>query len=316
MPISSVEQRTGKLYGGLWSQYDDDLFIKSLELFKDRWLANNESPDFFTGKRCLDVGCGGGRYSLAMARMGAKSVVGVDVSESGLKDAAMRGERIGYSNVTFKQATALELPFADAEFDFVCCSGVLHHTRSVEKGLHEIHRVLKPGGSMYLLLYGAGGVFWPLNYLLRPFAALVGQDDLDVAVENAGYAANKRRSVLDDLFVPILETYTRERVDQLLVDAGFPQSRRWMSARLDHETDAHTMLAELETRLLMWEAGYQTSTDPRKAVIQLHCANLCRTVIAAVRDLIEQQKAGRLSAEQLQDAVVGHGHHRLIATRA
>ena len=90
-------------------------------------------PDFFTGKRCLDVGCGGGRYSLAMARMGAKSVVGVDVSESGLTDAAMRAERMGYANVTFKQASALELPFADAEFDFVCCSGVLHHTRGVEQ---------------------------------------------------------------------------------------------------------------------------------------------------------------------------------------
>jgi SAM-dependent methyltransferase len=228
----------------------------------------------------------------------------------------MRGERIGYSNVTFKQATALELPFADAEFDFVCCSGVLHHTRSVERGLREIHRVLKPGGSLYLLLYGAGGIFWPLNALLRPFAALVGQDDLDVAVEHAGYAANKRRSVLDDLFVPILETYTKERVDQLLADAGFLQSRRWTSARLDHETDAHTMLAELESRLPMWEAGYQTSSDPMKVVVQLHCANLCRTVIAAVRDLIEQGTAGRLTAEQLQDAVVGHGHHRLIATRA
>ncbi|MGH9691512.1 MAG: class I SAM-dependent methyltransferase [Candidatus Acidiferrales bacterium] len=316
MPISSVEQRTGQLYGGLWSQYDDDLFVKSLQLFKDRWLANGEAPDFFAGKRCLDVGCGGGRYSFAMALMGAQSVVGVDVSESGLADAAQRGERLAYSNVTFKQSSALELPFPDAEFDFVCCSGVLHHTRSVERGLREIHRVLKPAGSLYLLLYGAGGVFWPLNYLLRPFAALVGQHDLDEAVENAGYAANKRRSVLDDLFVPILETYSKERVEQLLSDAGFPQHRRWTAARLDHETDAHTMLAELETRVLMWEAGYRHSADPTNATIQMHCANLCRTVIAAIRDLIEQHKMGRLTPEQLQDTVVGHGHHRLVATRS
>lgn len=316
MPISSIEQRTGKLYGNLWPQYDDELFAKSLDLFKDRWLANNEPADFFLGKRCLDVGCGGGRYSLAMARMGAQSVVGLDVSESGLLDARMRGERLGYSNVTFRQATALELPFGDAEFDFVCCAGVLHHTRSVERGLREIHRVLRPGGSLYMLLYGAGGVFWPLNALLRPFAALVTQDDLDVAVENAGFAANKRRSVLDDLFVPILETYTRERVDQLLAEAGFGQPRRWTSARLDHETDAHTMLAELESRVKIWDAGYQNTADPGKAVVQLHCANLCRTVISAVRDLIEQHKAGHLNAEQLQEAVVGHGHHRFIATRS
>jgi ubiquinone/menaquinone biosynthesis C-methylase UbiE len=316
MPISTIEQQTGKLYGGLWSQYDDDLFAKSLDLFKDRWLANNEPADFFQGKRCLDVGCGGGRYSLAMAKMGAKSVVGVDVSESGLKDAAMRADRLKFSNVTFRQATALELPFSDAEFDFVCCAGVLHHTRGVERGLREIHRVLKPAGSLYMLLYGAGGVFWPLNALLRPFASLITQDDLEVAVENAGYAANKRRSVLDDLFVPILETYTRERVDQLLSDAGFNAPRRWASARLDHETDANTMLVELESRVKMWEAGYQHTTDPRKAVIQLHCANLCRTVIQAVRDLIEQNKAGQLSGEQLQNAVVGHGHHRFVATRS
>ena len=44
MSTTSVEFRTGKLYGGLWSQYDDELFAKSLALFKDRWLANGEDP--------------------------------------------------------------------------------------------------------------------------------------------------------------------------------------------------------------------------------------------------------------------------------
>lgn len=315
MSTSTVEFRTGRLYGGLWSQYDDELFAKSLALFQDRWLANNEDLNFFKGKRCLDVGCGGGRYSMAMALMGAKSVVGMDVSESGLADASARAERLGYTNVTFKQASALKIPFADAEFDFVCCSGVLHHTRGVERGLREIHRVLQPRGSMYLLLYGAGGLFWSLNSLLRPFAALVSQADLDKAVEDAGYAANKRRSVLDDLFVPILETYTNERIEQLLLDAGFPVHRRWFSARLDHETDAYTMIAELESRLPMWVAGYQRSSNPMKVMLQQHAANLCRTVIAAAHDLTEQHKIGRISGEELQNTVVGLGHHRLVATR-
>lgn len=315
MSTASVELRTGKLYGGLWPQYDDELFQQSLALFKERWLANGEDVNFFAGRRCLDVGCGGGRFSMAMASMGAQSVVGADVSESGLADAAGRAQRLGYSNVTFRQASALELPFAGSEFDFVCCSGVLHHTRGVERGLREIHRVLKPGGRMYLLLYGAGGVFWPENALLRPFATLLGQNELDRAVGAANYAANKRRSVLDDLFVPILETYTEERVDQLLKDAGFRDTKRWTAARLDHETDAHTMLAELEHRLRMWEAGYVTSPDPLIAMVELHCANICRTVIAAVRDMIEANRAGRITDVQLQEAVVGHGHHRLTTTR-
>ena len=287
MSLSQVELRTGTLYGFVWPQYDDELFAQSLALFKERWLANGEDVNFFAGKRCLDVGCGGGRYSFAMALMGAQSVVGVDVSESGLADCRNRGQRLGYSNVTFQQASALALPFPDGAFDFVCCSGVLHHTAGVEKGLREIHRVLKPGGSLYLLLYGSGGIFWPLNYVLRAFASLLGEQELGAAVEAAGYAANKRRSVLDDLFVPLLETYSREKIERLLPDSGFPEWRIWTAARLDHETDAHTMIAELEARLRMWEAGYLHSADPAKAVIQLHCANMCRTVLAAARDAVE-----------------------------
>ena len=114
-----------------------------------------------------------------MALMGAKSVVGVDVSESGLAGRCRRapsGWAIRMSPSSRPRRSNCR--FADAEFDFVCCSGVLHHTRGVEQGLREIHRVLKPGGSMYLLLYGAGGVFWPLNYLLRPFATLVGPEPI------------------------------------------------------------------------------------------------------------------------------------------
>src|SRR5690242_13736880 len=63
MSLSQVELRTGTLYGSFWPQYDDELFAQSLALFKERWLANGEDVNFFAGKRCLDVGCGGGRYS-------------------------------------------------------------------------------------------------------------------------------------------------------------------------------------------------------------------------------------------------------------
>ncbi len=315
MPLSSVEERTAKLYGGLWGRYDDELFTQSVALFKERWLANGEDANFFVGKRCLDVGCGGGRYSFAMALMGAESVVGVDISESGLEDAKRRGARLGFSNVIFQQASALELPFPAGAFEFVCCSGVLHHTPGVERGLTEIQRVLKPGGSVYLLLYGSGGLFWPLNCLMRAFAALLGQDELECAVERAGYAASKRRAVLDDLFVPILETYSKERIGQLLRDAGFQQWRSWDSARMNHESDAHAMIAELETRVRLWRAGALNSPDPVKAVIQVDCANIFRAVISAARDLAEQHRAGRLTDQQLRDAVIGDGHHRLTAVR-
>jgi len=58
------------------------------------------------------------------------------------------------------------------------------------------------------------------------------------------------------------------------------------------------------------------SADPAKAIIELHCANMCRNVIAAARDAVELHRAGQISDQQLRDTVVGHGHHRLIATRS
>jgi len=213
-------------------------------------------------------------------------------------------------------ASALDLPIPDKEFDFVCCSGVLHHTLSVEKGLREIYRVLKPGGSAYLLLYGSGGIFWPLNSLLRTFAALVGEKDLSATIDNIGSAPNKRRVMLDDVFVPILETYSRERVEQLLRNTGFSNWRKWTSGQMDHERDPAALIAEMEDRSRLWQMGALHSTDPTKSTIQLHCANICRNVIAAARDLEEQCRAGRISQEQLRSTLIGEGHHRLIAERS
>jgi ubiquinone/menaquinone biosynthesis C-methylase UbiE len=313
--LSSVDFRTATLYGKLWPRYGDDLFSESVDLFAARWLANGEDPDFFRDKVCLDVGCGGGRYSFAMSRMGARSVVGIDLSETGLADARKRSEAFPPGNVRFMHASALELPFPDEQFDFVCCSGVLHHTPCVEKGLQEIYRVLKPGGFTYLLLYGAGGLFWPLNDLLRPLAALLGEQYLEKALDIMSCAANKRRVLLDDTFTPILERYSKERVEQLLKSAGFCGWRRWNSAQLDHESNAAVLIEEMEERGRLYGTEVCPS-NPQNAAIQLHCSNICRSVIAAARELERQCQSGHITEEELRAALIGEGHHRIIAERS
>jgi ubiquinone/menaquinone biosynthesis C-methylase UbiE len=313
--MNAIEERTGRLFGDLWAAYDDDLFKQSVELFGARWRANGEPEDFFTGKRCLDAGCGGGRFSFAMAHMGARSVVGVDVSASGIADATRRRDALGASNVAFRESSLLNLPFADGEFDFVCCSGVLHHTVSIERGLAEIHRVLAPGGSVYLLLYGAGGLYWPLNYVLRAFAQHLGQAEVDRCVDAAGLAANKRRTILDDLFVPILETYTAERVDVLLESAGFVNWRRWPAGQLDHEASAEALVDELRIRTALWTAG-AASAQPASAAIESGLARICDAVVETGALMIQQRRSGLVTDEQLRTAIIGNGHHRLIAQRS
>ncbi|MEJ7784300.1 MAG: class I SAM-dependent methyltransferase [Solirubrobacteraceae bacterium] len=315
MSRERVERATAQLFGDLWSRYDDRLFKESVELFECRWRENGEPPDHFQGKRCLDAGCGGGRYSFAMAQMGAAEVVGVDVGEEGLVDAQRRAEAIGATNLEFRQASALDLPFERAEFDFVCCCGVLHHTPGVERGLRELVRVLRPGGSVYLLLYGAGGLYWPLNLVTRPLAEALGQPEVDRAIAAAGLAANKRRTILDDLFVPILETYTGDRVDHLLRDAGFASWRRWTGGQNDHESDPSTLVDELRIKEAMWEAGAASAADEATAETERCLAVMTRDVVAVAETVIAQGVAGGLTDAQVREAIIGTGHHRIVAEK-
>ena len=310
-----MERETGRLFGELWSRYDDRLFKESVELFSRRWRENGEAMDYFRGKRCLDAGCGGGRYSFAVALMGASQVVGVDVGEAGLADARKRAQEVGTRNIEFHQASVLDLPFDDEAFDFVCCSGVLHHTPSVEGGLRECARVLRPGGACYLLLYGDGGLYWPLNYVLRPFANRLGREEVDRCVAAAGLAANKRRTILDDLFVPILETYALERVEDLLREAGFASWRRWQSGQNDHESDPAALVEELRIRGRMWEAGAGTAADPAQAALEKQLAELTGACVAAAESVVEDGRRGRLTESQVRAVVLGTGHHRIVAEK-
>ena len=312
---TATEASTGALYGDLWNRYDDRLFLDSVEMFEKRWLANGEAEGYFRGKRCLDAGCGGGRYSMAMAMMGAASVVGIDLGEEGLADARKRSEKLGLRHIEFERASVLNLPLAAGEFDFACCSGVLHHTSGIERGLRELHRVLRSGGELYLLLYGAGGLFWPATLLLRPLAETIGRQELEKAVAAAGLPANRRRAILDDYYVPILETYTRERVESLLRSSGFGEWRYWGAGQLDHEAGTPAMIGELEVRLTLWETAAKECTGGNSAAAAACGAAMLRSVVETARALLAEHESGRLSAAELRDAVIGHGHHRLVARR-
>ncbi len=93
---------------------------------------------FADGKDLLEVGCGTG---LLLARFGgfAKRAVGMDLSEGMLEHARARGLEV-------KHGSATSLPFPDASFDVACSFKVLAHIPDIDRALHEMFRVVKPGG--------------------------------------------------------------------------------------------------------------------------------------------------------------------------
>ena len=72
--------------------------------------------------------------------LGAKSVIGVDYNDDGLKIAK---KNFKHKNLFFLKQDVLNLKFKSRSFDIVFSNGVLHHTNNLEKGIKELHRVCK-----------------------------------------------------------------------------------------------------------------------------------------------------------------------------
>lgn len=97
----------------------------------------------------LDVGCGTGILleQLASTRDGMH-LYGLDVSEGMLAWAKQKLAK--YSNVELQLGSVAELPYEDNRFDYVTCIQSFHHHPDSMQSLRQMHRVLKPGGSLLI----------------------------------------------------------------------------------------------------------------------------------------------------------------------
>lgn len=232
---SSLEDRTRTLYGSLWVEFDNEAYFgEAAALLGARLERNGLGRDALVGKRGLDAGCGGGRYTVALRKLGAGSVVGLDFGVRGIRDGRARVARAGVDGVTFCVGSVLEMPFDDGSFDFVMSNGVLHHTRDPFKGLGEMRRVMKPGGTGWLYLYNSDGVYWMVRKTMRRMVEAIPEEFAKEVLTSLGVLHNRLFLIMDSLYVPIEENYTREEVEGMLARAGF---RRWRLLRRGADRD-------------------------------------------------------------------------------
>ena len=97
------------------------------------------------GQRILDLAAGTGASSVALARSGA-TVVAADFSPGMIAEGRRRHG--GIANLSFVEADATDLPFADGEFDAVTMSFGLRNVNDPKKALAELLRVSRPGGRL------------------------------------------------------------------------------------------------------------------------------------------------------------------------
>jgi arsenite methyltransferase len=111
----------------------------------DMTLRTVHAMGLAPGASVLDLGCGVGSTARLLATEMGLEVIGIDLSEANV---ARAQREAGNAAITFVQADAHCLPFADNTFDGVLGECVLSLFADEGRVLGEIHRVLKPGGRL------------------------------------------------------------------------------------------------------------------------------------------------------------------------
>ena len=143
------------------------------------------------GLRWLDVGCGNGAFTELLARRCApRALEGVDPSEGQL--AFARTRFAGASDVGFRIADAMALPFPDASFDAVASALVLFFIPDPARGVAEMARVIRPGGGVCGYVWDFHGGGFPYFALQDEMARMGMQPMLPPSVEVSRLEALRR----------------------------------------------------------------------------------------------------------------------------
>ena len=150
--------------GERWYEAKDDpiALLRAESRIKNPWVAARIREHFGARPpgaiRILDVGCGGGFLSNALAAEGFR-VTGVDVSEESLA-VARRHDASG--SVSYECHDALALPHAPASFDVACAMDFLEHVEDPAAVVAACARVLRPGGMFFFHTFNRTPLSWLL----------------------------------------------------------------------------------------------------------------------------------------------------------
>ena len=171
----------------------------------------------FSGKRVLDVGCGGGILAESVARRGAASVLGIDLALKPLRVAELHALESGVENVEYREVAAEAL--ADerpASFDVVTCMEMLEHVPDPASVVGACARLVRPGGQVVFstinrnakaflfAIVGAEHVLRMLPKGTHEYAKFIRPSELARACRDAGLSVRQTRGME---YNPLTERY-------------------------------------------------------------------------------------------------------------
>lgn len=175
--IQAIFNRIAPVY----DQMNDRLSLGQHRVWKQMTIKWSQVK---TGDTCLDVCCGSGDLALSLARRVGTTgkVYGIDFSSAQLAIAQQRSlAQYPQPNITWIEADALDLPFADSYFHAATMGYGLRNVTDIPRSLKELHRVLKSGATAAILdfhrpnnSYLSSFQQWYLDNLVVPMAENLG----------------------------------------------------------------------------------------------------------------------------------------------
>lgn len=222
------EASIGKVFGEVYSQLPDEVYFEeSYEVLRARLESNGISPDeLFRDKVVLDAGCGGGKFSAAMARLGARKVIGVDISEKSLEFARDQATKVPYGDkLDYRFGSVLQIPLDDESVDIAWSNSVIHLTGDYDTCIRELTRVLRPSGTLYIYVNSEFGLFGLLLGALQVISKQIPESLYRHYLTELGVSAGRISWMVPSVYLPYRGKPRRE-VEALLRKHGLKKLRR------------------------------------------------------------------------------------------
>jgi len=237
--IQSVDQLNAKFYGRFPYPWTAAKFDYLEDPYFETRMVNQELGDWGYGllpkhPRIWVAGCGTNQAVFTALRFPKASVVGSDVSSTSLNRTAETAKQLGITNLELKEESINQVGYVD-RFDYVICTGVIHHNADPQNSLRKLAGALKQSGILELMVYNR--FHWTIPAAFQKAVRILGrgtqalnfEEELTIARDLLGELSKENllgilsnnhsecpESMLaDELLQPVLYSYTVESLEEM-----------------------------------------------------------------------------------------------------
>jgi 2-polyprenyl-3-methyl-5-hydroxy-6-metoxy-1,4-benzoquinol methylase len=245
--LGSVEQETSKIVQRF---YMDNPYPK--------WKSVDISKTIsITAKNMLVAGCGTGQQLINYAIHNPKmQITAIDLSPISLNYAKLMAKKYQLTNINFKIFDILNVAQLKQSFDYIVCTGVLHHMESPSAGLQALKQVLVPEGEMFLAFYSTAArkelaeIYSDIKLFLNTDEAGITREGIKQWRNQLAFS-NKQNEIYkvadffylnglyDLLLHPQQTEYSALELKQLLTDCGVTFKKMYLPKLADARLKKH-----------------------------------------------------------------------------